>query len=94
MGHQTIQTHNPILEWWSTEGRSARIGAGTQTRYDGTIVADSAAHGSSTHYIGVLPRNTAIGLIVACVVVGVVMIAVLGYYAFTKYRRPSYVESV
>jgi hypothetical protein len=93
MGGQVIQTHNPILEWYSTEGRSARIGAGVQIQADGTVVADSHTHSSSTHYIGVLPRNIAIGLIVAGVVVGVLLIAVLGY-AFVKHKKPSYVESV
>jgi hypothetical protein len=91
-GH-VIQTRNPILEWYSVDGRSARVSAGVQTQADGTVVAESTGHVEGTHYIGVLPRNTAIGLIVAGAVVGVVLVAVLGYVAFVK-TRPSYVESV
>jgi pathogenesis-related protein 1 len=93
MAGQTVQTRNPVLEWYNVDGRSARVDPGVETKEDGTVVALSDSEVSGTHYIGALPRNTAIVVIVVCCAVGVVLLALVAAFIIKK-RKRSYVDTV
>lgn len=93
MNGQVVQTRNPVLEWYNVDGRSARVDPGVQTQPDGTVVAISTGHVTGTHYIGALPRNTAIAVIVVCCVVGILVLALVAVFIIKK-RKPSYVDTV
>jgi pathogenesis-related protein 1 len=93
IGGQNVQTRNPVLEWYNVDGRSARVDPGVQTKEDGTVVALSDSSVSGTHYIGALPRNTAIVVIVVCCCVGILLLVLVAAFVVKK-RRASYVDTV
>jgi len=91
-GDNVVESHNPLFQWWSQDGRSARIDPGFVSLQDGTIIPLSDSPVSGAQYIGVLPRSTAIAVIVICSVAGV-LIVLLVAFIIVKHRKPSYVET-
>jgi len=91
-GEQVTESQNPLFQWWSTDGRSARIDPGFVSLADGTVIPLSDQPVTGAEYIGVLPKKTAIAVIVICGVAGI-LIVLLTIFLIIKYKKPSYVET-